>query len=126
MLLERGRLDEKTVDSSQRAATLSGYGNAAHLHTLASIYADMGKTAEAYQVILQSLAARNDDAPRSDDWYVFGRLAEHYGLPEVARKYYKRVEAPSAPEGEALSTHALAARRLAALGEDKKAATTRR
>jgi len=128
MLLERGRLDEKTVDYGQRAATLSGYGNAAHLHTLASIYADMGKTAEAYQVILQSLAARNDEAPSSDDWYVFGRLAEHYGLPEVARKYYKRVTPPSAPEDEALSTHALAARRLAALGDDKdkKATTARR
>jgi Tfp pilus assembly protein PilF len=125
MLLERGRLDEKTVDYGQRAATLSGYGNAASLHTLASIYADMGKTAEAYQVILQSLAAR-EEAPGSDDWYVFGRLAEHYGLPEVARKYYKRVEPPSAPENEAMSTHALAARRLAALGEEKKATTARR
>jgi hypothetical protein len=126
MLLERGRLDDKTVDYGQRAATLSGYGNAASLHTLASIYADMGKTAEAYQVILQSLAARSDESPSSDDWYVFGRLAEHYGLPEVARKYYKRVKAPLTPAEEAMSTHALAARRLAALGEDKKATTARR
>jgi tetratricopeptide (TPR) repeat protein/transglutaminase-like putative cysteine protease len=126
MLLERGRLDEKTVDYGQRAATLSSYGDAACLHTLASIYADMGKTSEAYQVILQALAARIDESPSSDDWYVFGRLAEHYGLPEVARKYYKRVGPPPTPEREALSTHALAARRLAALGEEKKATTARR
>lgn len=120
MLLERGRVDEKTVGYGQRAATLSNYGSPASLHTLASLYADMGKTAEAYQVILQSLAAKVDEAPESHDWYVFGRLAESYGLPDVARGYYKKVTPPKSPEDEPMSTHALAARRLAALGEGKK------
>jgi len=120
MLLEQGRLDDKTLDYAQRAVSLSGYGNSSHLHTLASIYADMGQTAEAYQVILQSLGAKTDEAPQSHDWYVFGRLAEHYGLPDVARKYYKKVPPPGSPEEEPMSTHALAARRLAALGEGKK------
>ena len=120
MLLELGRVDEQTVGYSQRAATLSSYGNPADLHTLAAIYADLGKTAEAYQVILQSLAAKDDEAPESHDWYVFGRLAEHYGLPDVARGYYKKVAPPKRPEEEPMSTHALAARRLAALGEGKK------
>lgn len=124
--LERGRVDEKTVDYGQRAATLSGYANPACLHTLASIYADMGKTAEAYQLIQQSLAAKPDEAPDSHDWYVFGRLAEHYGLEDVARKYYRRVTPPASAEGEAMSTHALAARRLAALGDGKKTTTARR
>jgi transglutaminase-like putative cysteine protease/Flp pilus assembly protein TadD len=122
MRLELGRVDDKTLEYSQRATTLSSYGNAADLHTLASIYAEMGKTAEAYRLILQSLAARSDEAPASDDWYVFGRLAENYGLPDVAREYYKRVAPPAGQEPEALSTHALAARRLAALGDTAKAA----
>ncbi len=120
MLLELGRVDEQTVGYSQRAATLSNYGNPSGLHTLAAIYADLGKTAEAYQVILQSLAAKDDEAPESHDWYVFGRLAEQYGLPDVARGYYKKVEPPKSPEDEPMSTHALAARRLAVLGEGKK------
>jgi tetratricopeptide (TPR) repeat protein len=122
MRLELGRVDDKTVEYSQRATTLSSYGNAADLHTLASVYAEMGKTAEAYRLILQSLAARSDEAPASDDWYVFGRLAENYGLPEVAREYYKRVAPPTGKESEALSTHALAARRLFALGDTAKPA----
>jgi tetratricopeptide (TPR) repeat protein len=122
MRLELGRVDDKTVEYSQRATTLSSYGNAADLHTLASIYAEMGKTAEAYRLILQSLAARSDEAPASDDWYVFGRLAESYGLPDVAREYYKRVAPPTGKESEALSTHALAARRLSALGDTAKPA----
>lgn len=130
MRLELGRVDDKTVEYSQRATSLSSYGNASDLHTLASIYAEMGKTAEAYRLILQSLAARSDEAPGSDDWYVFGRLAEHYGLPDVARDYYKRVSPPTGKEPEALSTHALAARRLLALGDSTKmtkaAKTTKR
>ncbi|HSS51333.1 MAG TPA: DUF3857 domain-containing protein [Thermoanaerobaculia bacterium] len=122
MRLELGRVDDKTVEYSQRATTLSSYGNASDLHTLASIYAEMGKTAEAYRLILQSLAARSDESPGSDDWYVFGRLAEHYGLPDVARDYYRRVSPPAGKEPESLSTHALAARRLAVLGDTAKVA----
>jgi hypothetical protein len=119
LLLERGRVDDKAVGYGQRAATLSGYGESAPLHTLASLYAEMGKTPEAYQVILQSLAAKEGGEPDENDWYVFGRLAENYGLPDVARKYYKKVTPPADPAREPLSTHALAARRLAALGEAK-------
>ncbi|HEV7508272.1 MAG TPA: DUF3857 domain-containing protein [Thermoanaerobaculia bacterium] len=124
MRLELGRVDDKTVEYSQRATTLSSYGNASDLHTLASIYAEMGKTAEAYRLILQSLAARSDEAPGSDDWYVFGRLAEHYGLPDVAREYYRRVAPPAGKEPESLSTHALAARRLVVLGDAAKVTKT--
>jgi tetratricopeptide (TPR) repeat protein len=126
MRLELGQVDDKTVEYGQRAATLSSYGSPASLHTLASIYAEMGKTAEAYRLILQSVDARAGGAPTEDDWYVFGRLAEHYGLPDVARDYYKRVGPPGSQEAEALSTHALAARRLAALGDEKPAKRAKR
>ena len=69
---------------------------------------------------MQSIGARPDEVPGADDWYVFGRLAEQYGLPDVARRYYRRVSPPKSPQDEPMSTHALAARRLAALGEEKK------
>jgi predicted Zn-dependent protease len=121
LLLQRGRVDGEALDFGQRAATLSDYEQPTYLHTLASLYAEMGRPAEAYRIIVQSMGARPDEAPRPNDWYVFGRLAEHYGLPDVARRYYKRVVAPKSPLEEPMSTHALATRRLAALGDEKKA-----
>jgi tetratricopeptide (TPR) repeat protein/transglutaminase-like putative cysteine protease len=119
LLLERGRVDDETLDFGQRAATLSEYQRSAYLHTLASLYAEKGRTAEAYRILLQSIDARANETASSDDWYVFGRLAEQYGLPDVARKYYKRVPPPKSPADEPMSTHALAARRLAALDGEK-------
>ena len=121
LLLERGRVDDEALDFGQRAATLSEYQRSAYLHTLASLYAEKGRTAEAYRILLQSIDARVNETASPDDWYVFGRLAEQYGLPDVARKYYKRVPPPKSPADEPMSTHALAARRLAALDGEKKA-----
>jgi transglutaminase-like putative cysteine protease len=104
------RVTEDDIEHAQRAASLDEFGNRASLHTLAALYAEVGKAAEAYQVLLQALAA-GDGEPNSHDWYVMGRLAEHYGLPDVARDYYARVENE---EGRAdpSSTYALAQRRL--------------
>lgn len=115
MLLGLGQVDDKTVEYAQRAATLSNYGESTYLHTLASVYAEMGRTAEAYQLLVQSLAARASDAPEVHDWYVMGRLAEHYGLPDLARKYYKRVETGKR-SSDPFSVQTLAQRRLTALG----------
>jgi tetratricopeptide (TPR) repeat protein len=120
LLLVRGRVDAAALDLGQRAATLSDYKQPAVLHTLACLYAEQGRTAEAYRIILQSIGARADETPAAEDWYVFGRLAEQYGLPDAARKYYRKVAAPKDPAAEPMSTHTLAARRLAALGEERK------
>jgi len=120
LLLERGRVDDEALDFGQRAATLSDYTQSPALHTLACLYAEKGRTAEAYRIIVQAIGAKPGEAPGADDWYVFGRLAEQYGLPDVARKYYRKVTPPKSLDAEPMSTHALATRRLAALGEEKK------
>ncbi|HYU33868.1 MAG TPA: DUF3857 domain-containing protein [Thermoanaerobaculia bacterium] len=122
LALVRGKVDDAAIENGQRAATLSQYKEAYSLHTLAALYAEQGKTAEAYQLILQVLELKDGKRPESVDWYVFGRLAEHYGLPAVARRYYARVEAPEPGETDTISTFQLARKRLAALGPEAKPA----
>jgi len=131
LALVRGRPDDQAVEDAQRAAALSGYRDAAALHTLASLYVERGRPAEAYRIILQSIAARPAGAaaqpaePEAADWYVFGHLAESYGLPEVARRLYARVRPGKLEELDPLSTFRLAQARLAALGGVKEAATAK-
>ncbi len=113
--LFRGRLDDRTVEQAQRAASLSGYKSYDVLHTLATLYVEQGKTAEAYRLILQALDAKGGD-PAYPDWYVFGRLAESYGLPDAARRCYEKARWTSGGEPDPISTIHLVRRRLEALG----------
>jgi tetratricopeptide (TPR) repeat protein/transglutaminase-like putative cysteine protease len=118
MSLFTGKVDDKSLEYGQRATTLTNYQGYAYLHTLASLYADRGKPAEAYRIILQALEAEPGRAPSPSDWYVFGRLAESYQMPDAARGFYQRaVKVPERP----LSTRALAEKRLAALGPGEPA-----
>jgi transglutaminase-like putative cysteine protease len=131
LALVRGRADDQAVEDAQRAATLSGYRDAASLHTLASLYVERGRPAEAYRIAVQSIEARPGAAaagaaePDAGDWYIFGHLAESYGLPEVARRLYARVRPGKLEELDPLSTFRLAQARLAALGAVKEAAAAK-
>jgi transglutaminase-like putative cysteine protease/predicted Zn-dependent protease len=131
LALVRGRPDDQAVEDAQRAATLSGYRDAASLHTLASLYVERGRPAEAYRIVVQSIEARPGAAaataaePDAGDWYVFGHLAESYGLPEVARRLYARVRPGKLEELDPFSTFRLAQARLAALGAVKEAAAAK-
>ncbi|HET9226283.1 MAG TPA: hypothetical protein VFR31_06430, partial [Thermoanaerobaculia bacterium] len=122
LALFRNKAGDQAVELAQRAAMLDEYGSPFSLHTLASLYAEMGKTAEAYRVILQALEASGPGGPDADDWYVFGRLAEHYGLPDAARSYYARVAPPEPGRLSYISTWRLAQQRLAVLGPEAKEA----
>jgi transglutaminase-like putative cysteine protease/predicted Zn-dependent protease len=113
--LFRGKVDDRTVELAQRAATLSGYKSYDVLHTLAALYAEQGKTAEAYRLILQALEAKGGQ-PGDSDWYVFGRLAESYGLPDAARRCYEKAHPEDAGEPDPISSIHLVRRRLEALG----------
>jgi hypothetical protein len=127
LALVRGRADDQAVEDAQRAAALSGYRDAAALHTLASLYAERGRPAESYRIVVQSIEARPATGPgaaepAAADWYVFGHLAESYGLPDVARRLYARVRPGRPDEIDPLSAFRLAQARLAALGTVKEAA----
>src|SRR5262249_32600248 len=55
LLLVRGRAGDEAIELAQRANGQLAYKSHASLHTLAALYAEVGKTAEAYKVILQAL-----------------------------------------------------------------------
>jgi transglutaminase-like putative cysteine protease len=123
LLLVRGRADEEALEVAQRASRRSEERSYSILHTLAAILAERNRPAEAYQTIVHAIAAEEDSAPGSVDWYVFGRMAEQYGLPEAARGLYQRVEQPQARRAEATSTFRLARARLAAIDGDRRGST---
>jgi len=111
----RGAVDETVVEWAQRAAQAGG---AASLHTLATVYAEKGRAKEAQQVLAQSIEAGVLDEPRSDDWYVVGRLAEQCDLADEARRSYGRVEADKV--GRLDATAVLAGRGLTRLNVAKE------
>ena len=53
------------------------------MRSLAAVYAELGKTQDALETLRRAAQFRNaglDDG----DWYVLGRIAEQYGLNDVA------------------------------------------
>lgn len=82
---------EEGLGLALRGAELSQYGDRQILHTLASIQAELGQTPSAYQAIVRSLDLRKDGEPAGEDFFVFGRIAEEHGFPEVARNAYQKV-----------------------------------
>jgi tetratricopeptide (TPR) repeat protein len=116
LALVAGKVDERALQTIQEGILQSQSNpNAAFLHTAASIYAEVGKTAEAREVLLQSIDLRGIDEPDGDSWYVLGRIAEDYGEVKAARKMYGRVKKPENPRETLSSTFALAQRRIGQL-----------
>ena len=53
--------------------------------------------------------------PDDSCWYVFGRIAEQFGLADAARDYYGRLERPKTDRSIAVSSYTLAQKRLKGL-----------
>jgi tetratricopeptide (TPR) repeat protein len=102
------------IDSATRAVQ-AAENSAENLHTLACVYAELGKTKEAREVLLQAMDARALSQPDAIHWYALGRIAEQYGEREIALEDYAKVTAPNDPATLWLSTYRLAQIRIAAL-----------
>ncbi len=100
------------LEQARQAIELSGKASAP-MHTLATLYAETGKSLEAREALIQSMDVAGRDEPASHDWYVLGRIAENYGAKQAAIDAYKRVEKPE--RLDASDTYILAERRLKAL-----------
>jgi tetratricopeptide (TPR) repeat protein len=100
------------LEWARRAAGAERGRDHATQNTLAAVYAAVGRPAEAREVFLKSLEAAGREALGPSDWFVFGRIAEAWGILDAARAAYARVE----PEpNDPTSAHLLTQRRLAAM-----------
>jgi transglutaminase-like putative cysteine protease/tetratricopeptide (TPR) repeat protein len=106
------RASVEAVDFAQKAVFATHSAEPTVLHTLAALYAETGRTAEAQQTMLQGMEVAGIEEPDSSSWFVFGRIAEQYGIREAAIAAYSRVEKPSEKAAINDSTWALAQRRL--------------
>jgi tetratricopeptide (TPR) repeat protein len=112
MALFLGKGLDRAIDDARRGSADEAQATYGGLHTLAALYAESGKSVEARQALLKGMDKRGTDDPGSDDWFVLGRIAENYGVRDVAMAAYKRVE-----KGEltGTTTWELTQRRIAAM-----------
>ncbi len=109
LALFSGPVSSTDVEAALRSNTLTGFKDPSKLHTLAALYAEQGNTREAHRLFIKRLELRGADEPEPVDWFLLGRIMEHYELFDDARAAYLRV----LPEARAVdSTHRLAATRL--------------
>ncbi len=111
----RAPFREEALEEAERAVSLTRNADPFSLHTLACIYSEIGRPSDALGVIMQSLEAAAKEEPKSDDWYVFGRIAEQYGELDSAIAAYRKVDAPNPDEDSKQATYYLARNRIRAL-----------
>jgi predicted Zn-dependent protease len=116
--LYTGNTRPADLENALKAAQLSGK-RADILNTLGCVYAELGKTTEAFEVLVQAMDSLNLDEPDDDYWYAFGRIAEQYGEREAALADYARVTKPELAVQIPDSSYYLAQVRLQALHAEK-------
>lgn len=104
---------EDAIAAAQRASNLTQNRDYSVLHTVACVYAEIGKTAEARDLLIRALQAGQLPEPDAPLWYGFGRIAESYGQYDAAIADYKRVEIPKTQDPT--TTYSLAQIRLRGL-----------
>ncbi|HVT99683.1 MAG TPA: DUF3857 domain-containing protein, partial [Acidobacteriaceae bacterium] len=89
--------EDDALRAGQQTTAMSQNSDFASLHTLACLYAVLGKTREARQVLLQAMQAGSLAEPDPEVWFAMGLVYENDGLSDAAIAAYRRVEKPDAP-----------------------------
>jgi len=84
-----GKVSDEDLSILQQAINDNSSFN--EIHTLACLYAELGKTKEARELLLKAMNTAGMSQPDEAVWYGFARVAEDYGLTEVALSLYQRV-----------------------------------
>ena len=95
------------VDDAEHAALFQKNPPWSVLHTLAAVYADVGRVVEARQTLVNELVAAGREEPEDKEWLVIGRLAQQFGDDEHARAAYSRIPKPEDAIDQIASTYAL-------------------
>lgn len=98
---------EAALEDAVKANERTNYRDPNYLHTLATVHAELANAVEARKFLMQAIDARGGQT-ENVDLYVLGRIAECYGLNEIAARHYAQVE----PDQAANSTYNLAQRGL--------------
>jgi len=105
------KLPDDVVEAAQRANRLGDNKEFPSMHTLASVYAEVGRVQEAHELVLKLLDVAGLEEPDDSIWYVVGRIAEQYGRTDTALSAYQRLEKISREDDPLQrSTYVLAAR----------------
>lgn len=120
--LFKGGVSGEDVEAALASAQAS-QNNGNVLHTLGCVYAEVGKTKEAREVLIQAMDLENLDEPDDAFWYAFGRVAEQYGEIAAARADYARVTKPKRTTQLPSSPYQLAQMRVKAMGAEKNPRT---
>jgi tetratricopeptide (TPR) repeat protein len=111
--LMAGTVTADSLSNANKGMLLAGNPpSTGFLHTLAAVDAELGKTTEARAVLLQRMSLDGSAEPTDSDWYVFGRIAEQYGLKKDAAAMYRKLERPANELAVLSSSYALAQKRL--------------
>jgi hypothetical protein len=111
-----GKITADSANAANQGIVLMGQNpEPALMHTLAAIDAELGKESDARALMLQRLKLKGIEEPGSDDWYVFARIAEQYGIAKDAATMYRKVSRPKDDFAVAASSYALAQKRLKAM-----------
>jgi transglutaminase-like putative cysteine protease/tetratricopeptide (TPR) repeat protein len=110
-----GKVEQADLDAATKSSQLTQNSSPAVLHTLGCVYAEIGKTKEAREVLIQAMDLLGLDELESNYWYAFGRIAEQYGEMAAATADYSQVKKPNKLIQEPGSSYRLAQNRLVAM-----------
>jgi predicted Zn-dependent protease len=105
-------LNPKALEYARTAMKLSSESEDYIIHTMATLYAEVGRCQEAWQLINKVMITSGNTTPANADWYVFGRIAEQYGEIAEAINAYERIQPPKNRPKDNISTYNLAQKRL--------------
>ncbi|MBI2689971.1 MAG: DUF3857 domain-containing protein [Acidobacteria bacterium] len=113
-LITNGATEE--VDQWAHKAVAGDKKDFGSLHTIATVFADSGRVAEAKDLLLQAMNEADLIEPNGSCWLVLGWIAERLELPGIAKELYGRVikEHPDADD-RSFSNTGVARARMARL-----------